>query len=324
MKRRNFLGLMGGIAACPTIAAAQASPPVMGLLTSANAENWSRDAIRQGLKEAGFIEGQNITVIAREANGQVDKLPALAADLVARKVSVIFATGGPVPTRAAKAATGTIPIVFAYGGDPVADGLVASLSRPGGNVTGATFIGASLSSKRMELLRELVPKATEVGLLVNPRNTLAAGQIDDMKQAVQALGLHLHVVNASTAAEVDMAFKTMRQDNVDVLVVSVDPIFGFLLADQIIALATQNKLPTMWDARVQVTKGGLISYGAVITDTWRQAAIYVGRILKGEKPQDLPVLQPTRFETVINAATAKALGLTLSPQLQLMIDDTIE
>jgi len=308
----------------PVLAAAQQPKPKMGLLTSANVENWSIDAIHQGLKETGFVDGQNLTILPRAANGQVDKLPALAADLIAARVSVIFATGGPVPARTARAATSTIPIVFAYGGDPVADGLVTSLNRPGGNITGATFIGASLSSKRLELLREMVPTATEIGFLVNPTNTIAAAQIEDMKKAIEALHLHLHVVNASTASEMDDAFKTLSEKKVAVLVIGVDPTFGFLLAEQIIALSARYKIPAMFDARVQVERGGLISYGSVITDTWRQAAIYVGRILKGERPQNLPILQPTRFETVINLKTAKALGLTVPPRLQAMADDTIE
>src|SRR5471030_194813 len=286
MKRRTFFGLTGA-AAWPAGAWAQQPAPTLGLLSSANVA-WGVAAIQKGLGEEGFVDGRNLTIVSRAADGQLDRLPALAADLVEQKVSVLLASGGPLPARAAKAATATIPIVFAYGGDPVADGLVASLNRPGANVTGVTFIGASLSSKKLELLREIVPRATEVGLLVNPANTLAEGQIADTQAAAKVLGLNLHVVNASNAGEADEAFRKLAQIKVDGLVLSVDPIFGILLAGQLVELTTRYRIPTMFYGREEVELGGLICYGAVIADTWQQAGIYVGRILKGVKTADLP------------------------------------
>jgi putative tryptophan/tyrosine transport system substrate-binding protein len=323
MKRRSFVGLAGTAAVWPTGAWAQQPLPTIGLLSWANVA-WGVAAIQTGLGEEGFVDGRNLTIVSRGADSQSDRLPALAADLVTQKVSVILATGGPLPARAAKAATTTIPIVFAYGGDPVADGLVASLNRPAANVTGVTFIGASLSSKKLELLREIVPRASEVGLLVNPKNTLAEGQIADTQAAAKALGLNLQVVSASNASEVDEAFKKLAQLKVDMLVLSVDPTFGILLAGQLVELAARYKIPNMFYGRAEVELGGLISYGAVIADTWRQAGIYVGRILKGAKPTDLPVLQPTKFELVVNLKTAKALGLTISESFLLRADEVIE
>jgi putative ABC transport system substrate-binding protein len=311
VKRRIFVGLIGGAAVWPLAARAQQTPavgPTIGLLSSQNVADWMIGGVRKGLDEAGYVEGRNITIVYRAAEGQADRLPAMAADLVNAKVSAILATGGPLPTRAAKAATTTIPIVFAYGGDPVADGLVVSINRPEANVTGATFIGTSLTAKRLELMRELVPLATDVALLVNPKNTLAKGQAE----------------NASGAGEMDEAFATMDRSKVDLAIVGTDPTFGFLLRDQIIALAARYRIPTMGNTRVQVEAGSLISYGPALPDTWRQAGSYVGRILKGAKPSDLPILQPTRFELVINLKTAKALGLDLAPGLLARADDVIE
>lgn len=324
MKRRALIGSLGAAALGSGTARAQQSRPTLGLLSSTNIPHWGVTAIYKGLAEEGFVDGRNLTIINRNAEGELDRLPALAADLSEQKASVILATGGPLPIRAAKAATTTIPIVFAYGGDPVADGLVASLNRPGGNVTGATFIGASLSSKRLELLREIVPRATEVALLVNLRNTLAESQIADTQAAAKALGLNLHVLNASTAGELDEVFLKLAQLKADVLLVGVDPTFGFLLAGQLVELTTRSRLPTMFDARPTVELGGLISYGAVIADTWRQAGLYVGRILKGARVADLPVLQPTKFELVINLKTAKTMGLEVPQKLLLAADDVIE
>jgi putative ABC transport system substrate-binding protein len=270
------------------------------------------------------VEGRNLTIVYRAAEGQADRLPAMAAELVNARVAAILATGGPLPARAAKAATTTIPIVFAYGGDPVADGLVKSIGRPEGNVTGATFIGASLTAKRLEVMRELVPRATDAALLVNPKNTLAKGQADDAAAAAKTLGLSLHVINASNAGEMDEAFATMDGLKVGGAIVGVDPTFGFILRDQIVALSLRYRIPTMGEARIQVEAGGLLSYGPVLPDTWRQAGGYVGRILKGAKPSDLPILQPTRFELVINLRTAKALGLDVPPKLLAIADDVIE
>ena len=329
MRRRGFVGLVGSAVAWPAGARAQQAPaavPSVGLLSSQNIADWMIGGFRKGLGEAGYVEGRNLTIVYRAAEGEADRLPAMAAELVNARVAAILASGGPLPTRAAKAATTTIPIVFAYGGDPVADGLVTSINRPEANVTGATFDGASLVAKKLELMRELVPRAADVALLVNPTNTLAKGQIEAAAAAVKTLGLRLHVINASNAGEMDEAFATMDRLKVDLAVVSVDPTFGFNLRNQIVALSTRYRIPMTGDAatHAQIAAGGLIAYGPVLPDTWRQAGGYVGRILKGAKPSDLPVLQPTRFELVINLKTAKALGLSVPPSLLSVADDVIE
>jgi putative ABC transport system substrate-binding protein len=311
MRRRGLIGLAGGALAWPAGARAQQAPavgPTIGLLSSQNFPDWMIMAVRKGLGETGYVEGRNLTILYRAAEGQTDRLPAMAAELVNSRVSVLFATGGPLPARAAKAATTTIPIVFAYGGDPVADSLVASISRPEANVTGATFIGASLTAKRLEMMHEFMPRVTEVALLVNPRNTLAKGQVEDATTAAKTLGLRLHVINASSAGEMDEAFATMGRLKVDLAVVSVDPTFGITLRDQIAVLALRYRIPTageLPELRNVALAGILIYYGPALPDTWQQAGGYVGRILKGAKPSDLPILQPTRFELVINLKTAK-------------------
>jgi ABC-type uncharacterized transport system substrate-binding protein len=243
----------------------------------------------------------------RSAGGEFELLSSLADDLVASKVAAILAVGGPVPARAAKAATSTIPIVFAYGGDPVRDNLVASLNRPGGNVTGVTFIGTTLTTKKLELLQEVVPGITDIGLLVNPTGTLADVQIKDMKEAVEGLSRRLQVANVSSESEIDAAFAALSQSKVGALVIGTDPIFA-LYRGQIIALAARYKIPAIYNIREYCEVGGLMSYGASLTDTWRQAAIYVSRVLKGEKPANLPVLQPTKFELVINLKTLRRLA----------------
>jgi putative tryptophan/tyrosine transport system substrate-binding protein len=325
VRRRDFITALGGVAAAwPLAAQAQQGTATIGLLASLNLAEWATKAIRKGLDETGYVEGRNLTIISRSAEGHFDRLPALAADLVKSQVAVILATGSPVPARTAKAATTTIPIVFAYGGDPVADGLVASFNRPEGNVTGATFNGAALMAKRMELLREIVPQASDVALLVNPKGTLAEAQIRDATAAAQKLGQRLHVLNASTESEIDDAFAEMGRLKVGAFIVSTDPFFGFLGRDRLVTLAASYKIPSMLNARVDTDAGGLISYGANLADTWRQAAVYVGRILKGEKPSDLPVMQPTQFEMVINLKVAKALGLDISPTLLSRADEVIE
>jgi ABC-type uncharacterized transport system substrate-binding protein len=232
--------------------------------------------------------------------------------------------GGPVPARAAKAATSEIPIVFVYGGDPVRDGLVASLNRPGGNVTGVTFIGTTIVSKRLELLRELVPEIRNVAMLVNPKATLAEREIKDVEAATLVLGQQLQVVNAGSAAEVDATFVAISQMNVQALLIGTDPSFGFLYRDQIVALASRYRIPAIYGTRTYPAVGGLISYGANTSDTWRQSGVYVARTLKGEKAADLPVMQPTRFELVINLKTAKAMNLAVSPTLLARADEVIE
>lgn len=325
MIRREFLTLLGGaVVAWPLAARAQQATQVVGLLTAINLPDWATNAIRAGLGETGYAEGRNLTIIARSAEGHFDRLPALAADLVNRNVAVILATSSPVPARAAKAATSTIPIVFAYGGDPVADGLVDSLNRPGGNVTGATFIGVALIAKRMEMLHQLVPEVRDVALLVNPRGTLAEQQIAEARAAAQNLGQNLHVINTTSEAELDAAFVNMIQLKLGAFVVSTDPFFGFFARDRLAALSRRYKIAGVYNGSDEIVSGGLISYGPTKADTWRQAAIYVGRILKGEKPPDLPVMQPAKFEMVINLKTARELGLTIPPTLLGLADEVIE
>jgi putative ABC transport system substrate-binding protein len=327
MRRREVIIFVGGAALGWTVTA-RAQPagprPVIGLLTLANLPDWAMNAIRTGLDEAGFVEGRNLTIVVRSAEGQFDRLPALAADLVKSEVKVILATGSPVPARTAKAATTQIPIVFAYGGDPVADGLVDSLNKPGGNVTGATFIGSALLAKRMEVLREIVPKATDIALLVNPKGTLAERQVRDGTAAAHTLGQRLHVLNTSTESDIDTAFATMSQLKVGAFIVSTDPFFGFVGRDHLVMQARNYKIPGIYNGRDELGAGGLVSYGPKLSDTWRQAGLYVGRILQGEKPSELPVMQPTRFEMIINLKTARELELTIPPTLLALAEEVIE
>jgi putative ABC transport system substrate-binding protein len=326
MKRREFILLASG-AALASAVAARAQPanalPVVGLLTLADLPDWTVNAIREGLGEAGFVESRNLSIMVRSAETHFDRLPALAAELVKSNVNVILATGSPVPARTAKAATNSIPIVFAYGGDPIADGLVDSLNKPGANVTGATFIGSALLAKRMELLREIVPQATDVALLVNPKGTLAKRQIKDATEAANTLGQRLHVLNTSTLDEID-AFATMSQSGIGAFVVSTDPFFGFVGAERLVMQAERHSIPGSYDSRLELVGRGLMSYGPKLSDTWRQAGVYAGRILQGEKPADLPVMQPTRFELVINLKTAKELGLTIPSTLLGLADEVME
>ena len=324
MQRRNFLGVLGGAAAWPVAAWAQQPVPVVGLLTAINLPDWATDAIRAGLGEAGYVEGRNLTIVSLSAEGHFDRLPELAAELVNRKVAVILATSSPVPARVAKAATSTIPIVFAYGSDPVVDGLVDSLNRPGGNVTGATFIGVALVAKRMEVLRQIVPEVRDVALLVNPQGTLAERQIKEARAAARNLGQDLHVITTTSEVELDTAFANMSQSKLGAFVVSTDPFFGFFARDRLATLSLRYKIPGIYNGSDEVAAGGLISYGPRKADTWRQAAVYVGRILNGEKPSDLPVVQPTKFEMIINLKTARELGLTIPPTLLGLADEVIE
>jgi ABC-type uncharacterized transport system substrate-binding protein len=323
MKRREFIALIGMSAAWPAAAQAQ-QPPRLGLLSSGELADWAIDGFRTGLRDGGYVEGRNLTVIYRSAENQFDRLPALAAELVNSQVSVIFATGSPVPARAAKTATPTIPIVFAYGGDPVGDGLVDSFNRPGGNVTGATFIGTALMAKRMELVREILPQVSDVALLVNPKGTLADAQTREATTAAQALGLTLHVINTISESEFDEAFATMSRLKVGAFLVSTDPLFGFDGRGLYITMALRHEIPAICVGRVDALIGGLFSYGANLPDTWRQAGVYVGRILKGEKPSELPVVQPTKFELVINRKTAKQLRIDVPSTLLARADEVIE
>jgi putative ABC transport system substrate-binding protein len=324
VKRRDFIGFLCGAVTWPLAARAQGDVPVVGYLSSFSPETNRKftEAFRDGLNEAGFQEGRNVNIEYRWAEeGRYETLPKMAAELANRGVSVIFAS--PIPAAlAAKATTATIPIVFAVGSDPVETGLVTSLNRPGGNATGATFLSVELGSKRLELLRDLVPKIASVGLLVNPHNPNAAPQSKEMEEATKALGLRLDILEASAESDFDSVFRTLRQPN-DALVVSADPFF-INHRSQLFVLAVQYAIPAMYYAREFVSAGGLISYASSLDDSFRRAATYVARILKGEKAADLPVIQPTKFELVLNLKTAKALGLTVSPTLLARADEVIE
>ena len=325
MKRRDFITFLGGAAAgWPLAARAQPAIPVVGFLNSGSPTQFAglAEAFRRGLSETGYIEGKNVSIEYRWADGDYEKLPRLAADLVGRRVIAIFA-GGPPAVVAAKAATTTIPIVFTSGVDPVELGFVSSLNQPGGNVTGVSFLGDELDAKRLELLRELVPAATSVGFLVNPTRSSFQSEVKDSQQAAHALGVKLIVLNASTEAEIDTAFAEFSQQRIDALLVGADPFF-LSRRDQIVALANRLRIATMYYIREYVVAGGLISYAPSLAEVYRQAGTYVAKILKGAKPADLPVLQPTKFDLVINLKTAKALGLTVSNQMQLLADEVIE
>jgi putative ABC transport system substrate-binding protein len=324
MRRREFLGVLSGAAAWPLAARAQqVALPEVGFIRSASLANATHlvTAFRQGLKEAGFVEGQNVAIEFRSAENHLDRLPALAAELIRRPVAVIV--GNNIATPAAKAATSTTPIVFVIGGDPVKDGLVASLNRPGGNVTGVVFISGVLGPKRLELLRQLVPKATTIGLLVNPINPNTEAERRDVQAAAQALGQQLIILDVSSESEIEPAFATFVQRGAGALLVGTGPLF-FSNREQVVALAARHALPGSYSQREPVMAGGLMSYGSSLTDAYRQAGIYTGRILKGEKPADLPVMQSIKFEFVINLKTAKTLGITVPLIMQMTADEVIE
>ena len=323
LRRRQFITLLGGAAAWPVGARAQRSAmPVVGFLSGGSSEGLSRPlvAFRQGLGESGYFESKNVTIEYRWANGQYDQLPTLVADLLRRQVTVIAPTT-PVAALAAKQATTLIPIVFALGSDPVKDGLVLSLNRPGGNVTGATFFGNLLAAKRAELLHQLVADAKVFAVLLNPKNANVELEKSDTQQAVHALGLDLVLVQASTEDEIDKSFANLQ--GATALLVSGDVRF-YDRRKQIAELAVRHAIATCFPYREQAVAGGLMSYGADINDTFRQAGNYVGRILQGEKPADLPVQQPTKFEFVINLKTATALSLTVPPTMSARADEVIE
>jgi putative tryptophan/tyrosine transport system substrate-binding protein len=328
MRRRAFIVLIGGAAAglalWPLAARAQQSAmPVIGFLHQGPPEPFAlTNAFRQGLSEGGSIDGRSVTIENRWAEGQYDRLPALAADLVSHRVAVIAANFLPA-ALAAKAATQTIPIVFLTGSDPISAGLVSSINRPTGNVTGIAFMFTLLGAKNLQLLRELVPNATVIAVLVNPSNPNAEPQLRDVQAAAHALGQQLVVLDATTEREIDSVFATLAERQVGALLVTAD---GFLIGqqDQLVALAARYAVPTMYPLSQYVTAGGLISYGASLSDAFRQTGIYVGRILKGTHPADLPVLQSAKFELVINLKTAKALGLEISPKLLALADEVIE
>jgi len=326
MNRRALLSLIGGASLLTVAARAQQKPmPVIGLLsgTSPGAYVPFVAAFHQGLGDTGYVEGQNVAIHYGWAEGHHERLPALAAELVGRKVDLIPAVGGDVSALAAKRATSTIPIVFANGADPIADGLVASLSRPGGNVTGAIFIAAELAAKRLELLSELVPQAEVIALLVNPNNPNTERIIRDSQEAARAKGVQLAILKAGTEGEIDAAFAALGQLHAGALVIGGDAVFANQRT-QLLSLTSRYAVPTIFDFVEFAAAGGLISYGASIAAAFRQAGTYAGRILKGEKPADLPVTQPTTFELVINLKTAKALGLTVPPSLLARADEVIE
>jgi ABC-type uncharacterized transport system substrate-binding protein len=325
MRRRKFITLLGGAAAAlPLVVRAQPAMPVVGWLHSASA-NFTKhfaSTFRKGLSEAGYVEGQNVLIEYRHADGQYDRLPGLAGELVRRPVAAIVA-GSPPAALAAKVATTSIPIVFVVGLDPIAAGLVASFNRPGGNATGITLITGPLAQKRLEILRELVPKAAKIAMLVNPISPDAAPEIRDVQAAAQANGLAIKLQNASTVSELDAAFGVLSDLRPDALLVGSDPFF-VARSEEFAALTARAGIPAIYPFREATDAGGLISYGTSIPNAYRQAGIFAARILKGEKPAELPVQQPTKFELVINLKTAKALGLIVPPSLLSRADEVIE
>ena len=328
MKRREFVTLLGGaVAAWPLAARAQQLPlPVIGFLHPASADTFGDRlrAFRQGLKDSGYVEGENVAIVYRWAEHQVGRLPDLATELVRQRVAVIVAAGGIPAITAAKAATTTIPIVFAIGQDPVARGFVASIARPGGNLTGIDFLNTELTSKRMELLRELMPSAVRVAVLVNPSNPLNVDTaLNEVSTAASAMGLQVQVLNASNSRGIDAAFAVLARERPDALFVGPDPGFNNR-RKQLVLQAMRHGLPAVYASREYVEAGGLMSYGTDFLDTYRQVGAYAGRILRGAKPADLPVVQSAKFELVISQMTARILGLEIPPTLLARADEVIE
>jgi putative tryptophan/tyrosine transport system substrate-binding protein len=326
MRRRELMLLLGGaMTAARALHAQQKEIPVIGWLGSASPGPFAPyvAAFHQGLDESGYVDGQNLAIEYRWAEGRFDRLPALAADLVGRKVDVIASTGGDAATLAAKNATSTIPVVFITGSDPVERGLVASFARPGGNLTGVTILTASLMSKRFELLSELVPQAGVMALLVNPNNTSAERGIREVQEAARAKGVQLHIVKAGAESEFETAFASLVPLRAGALLVGTEPFF-LSRREQLVALAARHGVPASYEWREFVAAGGLISYGTSLAGMYRRAGAYVGRILAGAKPADLPVEQPTKFELVINLKTASALGLTIPQSILARSDEVIE
>ena len=327
MRRREFVAVLGGamVIQSRTARAQQPLLPVIGFLNSASPGPFAHlvAAFRQGLKENGHTEGQNVAIEYRWAEGQYAQLPVLAADLVRRRVTVLVATGGEASALAAKAATPSIPIVFAMGGDPVKVGLVASLNRPEGNITGVTQLTHELTAKRLGLLHELAPQATAIAILANPSNRDAKNQLRDAEDAGARAGVRLVTLTAKAEGEFEAAFATLRQQQAGALLVSADPYFNSRRAE-LVALAARHRVPTMYEFREFTAAGGLMSYGTDLAGAYRQVGVYTGRILKGAKPADLPIVQSTKFELVINLKTAKSLGITIPQSLLLRADDVIQ
>ena len=326
MKRREFITLIGGAATWPlAVRAQQPAMPVIGFLHDSSPEPRANfvAAFRQGLSETGFTEGQNVAIEYRWAEGQYDRLPALAADLIRRQVTVIAAIAGNAPAQAAKAATTSIPIVFVSGGDPVSAGLIASLNRPGGNVTGVSWIATVLVPKQLELLRRLARKPAVIGALVNPSYPDHDFQARELQEAGAALGQKINVVWAATEHDIDTAVVSLVQQGASALLVGADPFF-IAYRDHIVALAARHAIPAIYPARDFAVAGGLMSYGTDFTDSYRQAGVYTGRIVRGEKAGDLPVQRSTKFEFVLNFKTAKTLGLSVPNSMQLLADEVIE
>jgi putative ABC transport system substrate-binding protein len=326
VKRRAFIALVGAVAAWPLVARAQQpGMPVIGWMSGRAPDDSAHllAAFRDGLRETGFVEGESVAIEYRWAGGQYDRLPGMAADLVNRAVAVLVGVGGDPSALAAKRATSTIPVVFGMGGDPVTAGLVASFNRPGGNATGFTLLTNLMEPKRVGLLHELVPGGPVLGALVNPNFPPAARQMQEIEAATRTINQKLFVAKASNDAELDAALGLLLQQRVGALLVAADPYFD-TRRERIIAFAAENKLPAMYQFREFALAGGLISYGPRVTDSYRQGGIYAGRILRGAKPGDLPVLQPTKFDLVLNMKTANALGLAVPNAVQLLADEVIE
>jgi putative tryptophan/tyrosine transport system substrate-binding protein len=325
MRRREFIAGLAGAAAWPVVAPAQSAMPVIGFLSSRSPGESTGvvEAFRRGLREVGFVEGQNLAIAFRWAEGRYDRLPALAANLVDLRVAVLFAAGGQPSALAAKAATAFIPIVFSAVNDPVEIGLVASLNQPGGNVTGMSTVGSGLHAKGVQFLKELVPTAALIVYFVNPSNPAAEYYAKDAFSAASALNTEIKILNASTERDLDEAFASLTKLKADGLVVAGEPFFDSQ-RERIVTLAARYSVPAIYTFREYVAAGGLMSYGASIVDSYRRAGIYVGRVLKGEKPSELPMQQPTKFDFVINLKTAKALGLTIPETLLATADEVIQ
>jgi ABC-type uncharacterized transport system substrate-binding protein len=328
VRRRDFITLFGGAAAWPVTARAQqpAAMPVIGFLNVASPDGYADllRAFQQGLKDTGYVEGENVAIVYRWADNQIERLPALAAELVRRRVAVIAATGGVDSALAAKAATTTIPIVFGVAQDPVSSGLIASLARPGGNLTGIHSLLSELAAKRLEFLRELVPGAARITVLINSNfATATEWQLRDVEAAARTLGLAIQVLNANTSREIDAAFENIGRERPDALFVTVTP-FYIVRRVQLVHLATLHRLPAAYGSRDFAESGGLMSYGSSLKDAYRQVGVYTSRVLNGTKPADLPVVQSSKFELVINHQTARMLGLTMPDKLLVAADEVIE